>query len=167
MKVKVLVAQLCPTLCNPMDCRMPGFPVAHHLLEFAQVRVHWIGDVTHPCHPLWPSSSAFSLTQHQGLFQWVSCSHRVALVLELQLQHQFYSGLISFKTDWFGLLAFHGTLKSLLQQHGLTSSILWHSAFFMIQLSYLYMTTGKTIAFTVLDLFYFSICWLLPFVADC
>ena len=79
------VAQSGPTFCNPMDCSMPGFPVPHHLPEFAQVHVHWIGDAIKPSYPLSPSSSAFNI--FQGLFQWVGCSHQVAKVFELQLHH--------------------------------------------------------------------------------
>ena len=81
------VAQSCPSLCDSMDCNMPVFPVLL-LLEFDQIHVHWIRDAIQPSHPL-PSSSppAFNLSQHQGLFQWVSSSHQVAEVLELQLQH--------------------------------------------------------------------------------
>ena len=76
------VTKLCPTLCNSMDCSMPGFPVLHHLPEFAQTHVHLIGDAIQPFHPLPPSSpSAFSLSQHQGLFQWVSSSHPVAKII--------------------------------------------------------------------------------------
>ena len=74
-------------LCHPMDCSTPGLSVPHHLTEFAQVHVHWIGDAIQPSHPLSPSS-AFNLSQHQGLFQWVSSLHQVAKRLELQLQHQ-------------------------------------------------------------------------------
>ena len=78
------VAQSCPTLCNPMDCNMPGFPVLHHLPELAQTHVHWIGDAIQPSHPLLsPSPPALNLSQHQGLFQWVSSSHQVATVLGL------------------------------------------------------------------------------------
>ena len=76
-------------LCNLMDCSMPGFPVHHQLPELAQAHVHWVGDAIQPSHPLLsPSPLAFNLSQHQGLFQWVSSSHQVAKVLELQLQHQ-------------------------------------------------------------------------------
>ena len=83
------VAQLCLTLCDPMDCRPPGFPVRHQLSELAQAHVHQVGDAIQPSHPLsFPSPPAFSLSQHQDLFQWVSSSHQVAKVLELQLQHQ-------------------------------------------------------------------------------
>ena len=119
-----------------------------YLLEFAETHVHWVDDVIQPSHPLPPSSFAFSLSQHQGLFQWVSFSHQVAKVVKLQLQHQSfheYSGLISFRFD---LLAVQGTLKNLLQHHCLKVSILWYSVFFMVQLSHPYMTTGKTIALT-------------------
>ena len=80
-----LVAKSCPTLLDPMDCSMPGPPVPHHLPEFAQVYVHWIGDAIQPSHPLSPSS-AFSLSLHQGLFQWVGSLYQLAKVLELQHQ---------------------------------------------------------------------------------
>ena len=84
------VAQSCLTLWDPMDCSMPGFPVQHQLPELAQTHVHWVGDAIQPSHPLSsPSPSAFNLSQHRGLFQWVSSLHHVAKVLELQLQHQF------------------------------------------------------------------------------
>ena len=137
-------------LCDPMDCSTPGFPVHHQLLELAQTHVHQVGNAIQPSHPLSsPSLPAFNLPQHQGLFQWVSSSHQMAKVLELQLQHQSFqwkSGLISFRTDWFDLLAVQGTLEILLQHHSLKASILWCSAFFMVQLTHPYMATGKTIA---------------------
>ena len=105
------------------------------------------------CHPLSPF--AFNLSPYQGLFQWVSTLHQVVKVLELQLQKDFsfspsneYSGLISFRTNWFDLLVVQRTLKSLLQHHNLKASILWCLAFFTVQLSHPYMTTGKTIALT-------------------
>ena len=131
-----------------MNRSMPGFPVHHQLPELTQTHVHWVGDVIQPSFPLSsPSPPAFNLSQHQGLFQWVSSSHQVAQILELQHQSfQWYSGLISFRIDWFGLLAVQGTLKSLLQHHKSKTSILQHWAFFIVQLSHLYMTTGKTIA---------------------
>ena len=82
-----LVAQSCPTLCNPMDCSTPGLPVHHQLPEFTQTHVHWVSDATQPSHPLsTPSPPALNLSQHQGLFHWVSSSHQVAKVLEFQLQ---------------------------------------------------------------------------------
>jgi len=73
-----------PTLCNPIDCSIPGFPVHHQLPEFTQTHVHWVGDDTEPSHPLSsPSPPALNLSQHQGLFQWVSSSHQVAKELML------------------------------------------------------------------------------------
>ena len=85
------VAQSCLTLCDPMDCSMPGLPVHHQLLEFTQTHVHWVGDAIQPSHPLLaPSPSALNLSQHQGLFKCVSSAHQVAKLLEFQLQHQSY-----------------------------------------------------------------------------
>ena len=81
--------QSCLILCYLMDCSTPGLPVHHQLLEFTQTHVHWVGDAIQPSHPLLsPSPPAFNLSQHQGLFKWVSSSHQVAKVLEFQLQHQ-------------------------------------------------------------------------------
>ena len=81
--------QSCPTLCDPIDCSMPGLPVHHQLLEFTQTHVHCVGDGIQPSHALSsPSPPALNLSQHQGLFKWVSSSHQVAKVLEFQLQHQ-------------------------------------------------------------------------------
>ena len=78
----------CPSLCNPMDCSMPGFPVLHYLPEFAQTHVHWVDDTIQPSHPLSPlSPPTHNISQHQGIFQWVSSSGQVTKVLELQLQH--------------------------------------------------------------------------------
>ena len=132
-----------------MDCSTPGFPVHHPLPELAQTHVHRVGDAIQSSYPLSsPSPPAFSLFQHQGLFQWVSSLHHVAKGLELQLPSNEYSGLISFRMDWLDLLAVQGTLKSLLQHHSSKASILQHSAFFTVQLSHPYMTTGKTIALT-------------------
>ena len=83
------VSQSCLTLCNHMDCSTPGFPVHHQLPEFAQTYVHQVSDAIQPSHPLLSTSPpAFSLSKHQGLFQWVSSSHLVAKLMEFQLQHQ-------------------------------------------------------------------------------
>ena len=135
-----------------MDSSMPGLPVHHQLLEFTQTHVHWVGDATQPSHPLSsPYPPTFNLSQHQGLFKWDSSSHQVARVLEFQFNispSNEYSGLISFRMDWLDFLAVRGTLKSLLQHHSSKASILWRAAFFIVQLSHLYMTTGKTIALT-------------------
>ena len=93
------VTQSCPTLCDPVNCSTPGLPVHHQLLGFTQTHVHWVGDAIQPSHPLSsPSPSAFNLSQHQGLFKWVSSSHQVANVLELQLQHQSFQW--TFRTDF-------------------------------------------------------------------
>ena len=135
-----------------MHCCMPGLPVHHQLPELAQTHVHRVGDAIQPSHPLLsPFPPAFNLSQHQDLFQWVSSSHQVAKLLELQLQHQAFQWIFrtdSLRMDWLDLLAVQGTLKSLLQHHSSKASILQHSALFMVQLSHPYMTTGKTIALT-------------------
>ena len=92
------VAQSCPILSDPMDCSTPGLPVHHQLPEFTQTHVHWVGDAIQPSHPLSsPSPLAFSLSQHQGLFQWVSSSHQVAKILKFQLQHQSFQWI--FRTE--------------------------------------------------------------------
>ena len=101
--------------------------------------------------PLSSPSPAFNLSQHQRLFKWVSSSHEVDKVLELQFQHQSFHehpGLISFRMDWLDLLAVQGTLKSFLPHQSSKASILWSSAFFIVQHSHPYMTTGKTVALT-------------------
>ena len=83
------VAQSCLTLCDPMNCSRPGFPFFHHLLELTQTHVHWVSNAIQPSQSLSsPSPPAFNLSQHQGIFQWVGSSPKVAKVLELQLQHQ-------------------------------------------------------------------------------
>ena len=92
------VPQSCQTLCNPMDCSTPGFPVHHQLPESTQTHVHWVGDAIQPSHLLSPPSPpTLNLSQHQGLFLWVSSSHQVAKVLELQLQYQSFQWI--FRTD--------------------------------------------------------------------
>ena len=99
------VAQSCLTLCDPMDCSMPGLPVHHQFPEFTQTYLHWVGDAIQPSHPLSsPSPPAFDLSQHQGLFQWVSSSHQVAKVLEFQLQHQSFQDWSPLEwTGWISL----------------------------------------------------------------
>ena len=93
------VAQSYLTLCNPMDCSTPGFPVHHQLPELAQTHVHWVGNVIQTSCPLSsPSPPAFNLSQHQGLFQWVSSLYQVAKILEFQLQHQSFQWM--FRTDF-------------------------------------------------------------------
>ena len=132
-----LVSQSCPTLCDRINPSTPGLPVHHQLPEFIQTHVNWVHDAIQPSHPLSsPFPSALNLSKHQGLFKWVSSSHQVAKVLEFQLQQQSFEWLISFRMDWLHLLAVQGTLKSLFQHHSWKASIIWHSAFFMVQLSY-------------------------------
>ena len=139
-------------LCNSMDCSMPDFPIHHQHLDLAQTHVHRVDDAIQPSNFLSsPSLSAFSLSQQQGLFnesvfcirwpKYWSFSFSISPFNE-------YSGLISFRIDWLGLHAILRDLKSLLQHHSLKGSIPECSAFFIVQLSHPYMTTGKTIALT-------------------
>ena len=145
------VAQLCPAFCEHIVWSMPGFPVLHYLPELAQTHVHWVGDANlnllyclllllpsispsirvfsneSVLHIRWPKNWSFSFS--------ISPSNE-------------QSGLNSFRMDWFDLLAVQGTLNSLLHHHSSKASILWSSAFFTVQLSHPYMTTGKTIALT-------------------
>ena len=144
--------QSCPTLCDPLGCSMPGLPVHHQLPEFTQTHVHWVGDAIQPSHPLsTPSLPTFNLYQHQGLFKWVGSFHQVAKVLEFQIQHQSFQW--TFRTDFFqdGLVGSPCTPRDS-QESSPTpqfkSIILQRSAFFIVQLSHPYMTTGKTIALT-------------------
>ena len=129
------VAQSCLILCNPMNCSTPGLPVHHQLPESTQTHVHWVSDAIQPSHPLLsPSPPALNLSQHQGLFKWVSSWHQVAKALSFSFKItpiNEYPGLISFRMDWLDLLAVQGTLKSLLQHHSSKLSILWHSVFFL------------------------------------
>jgi len=122
------VIQSCPTLCDPIDCSMPGLPVHHQPPEFTQTHVHWVGDAIQPSHPPLSPSPTFNLSQYQGLFQWVSSLHEVAKALELHLQHQSFQWIFRtdfLRMDWLDLLAVQGTLKSLLQHHSSKASILW------------------------------------------
>ena len=138
------VAKSCQTLCNPMNCSMPGFPVLHYLLEFAQTHVHCVSNAIQPSHALLaPSPPALNLSQHQDLFQWVGSAHQVAKVLEFQFHHQSFQWI--FRVDF---LAVQGALKSLIQHYNSKASVLQCLAFFIFQFSHPYMTTGKTIAMT-------------------
>ena len=146
------VAQSCLTLCDPMDCSMPGLPVHHQLPELTRTHVHWVSDAIQPSHPLsspflptfiFPSIRVFS----NELVLHITRPKHWSFGFSISPSNE-YSGLISFRIDWLDLLAVQGTLKSLLQHHSSKASILWCSAFFMVQLSQPYMTTGKTIALT-------------------
>ena len=123
-----------------MDQSMPGFPVHHQLPEFTQTHVHWVGDIVQPSHPLsFPSPPAFNLSQHQGLFKWVSSSHQWPKYWSFSFNispSNEYSGLISFRMDGLDLLAVQGTLKSLLQHHSSKELILQCQGFFIVQLSH-------------------------------
>ena len=137
-------------LCDPVDYSMTGFSVHHQLRELAQTHVHRVSDAIHPSHSLSPllllpsifhSIRVFSNESAPGI-RWPkyrSFSFSISPSNE-------YSGLISFRIDWFDLLAVWGTLKSFLQHHSSKASILRCLSFFMVQLSHPYMTTGKTIA---------------------
>ena len=139
------------SLC-PREQQHARLPCPSPTPEFTQTHVHWVGDAIQPSHPLLsPCLPTFNFSQHQGLFQWVSSSHQVAKVLEFQLQHQSFQWTPRndlFEGGLVGSLAVQGTLKSLLQHHSSKASILLLSAFFIVQLSHPYMTTGKTIALT-------------------
>ena len=135
-----------------MNRSTPGLPVHHQLPEFTQTHVHWVGDAIQPSHLLLsPSPPAPNPSQHQSILQRVNTSQEVAKVLNFSfsmIPSKEHPRLISFRMDWLALLAVQGTLKSLLQPHSSNTSILQHSAFFTVQLSYPHMTTGKTIALT-------------------
>ena len=146
------VTQSRPTLCNPMDCHTTGSPVHHQLPGLTQTHVHWVSEAIQPfilCRPLllllsiFPSIRVFpneSVLQIRWPKYWSFC-------LSISPFNE-YSGLISLRMDWLDLLSVQGTLKSLLWHDNSKPWILWHSAFFIVQLSHPYMTTGKTIALT-------------------
>ena len=146
------ITQSCLTLCNPMDCSMIGFPVLHHLLELAQIHVNYVGDAANHFHLCRPLLLLLSIIPSNEIF-----SNELALCITWQKYWRFsfrispskeYSGFISLGIDWFDLLAVQGTFKSLLQHHSSKVSIGQCSAFFMVQLSPLNLTTRKTIALT-------------------
>ena len=152
------VTQSCPTLCNPMIRSMPGLPVHHQLPEFTQTHVYRVRDAIWPSHPLLsPSPPAPYPSQHQHIPPSQHFANESTLPMRWPKYWSFsfsispsheQPGLISFRMDWLDLLAVQGTLNSLLQHHSPKASILQHSAFFTVQLSHPYMTTGKTIALT-------------------
>ena len=134
------VTQSCSTLCNPMDCRMPGLPVHHQILAFTQTHVHWVGDAIQPSHPLSspsPTCNLFHITVFSSEsvlpIRWPkywSFSFNISPSNE-------HPGLISFRMDWLDLLAVQGILKSLLQHHSSKTSILWCWAIFVQVWEYL------------------------------
>ena len=135
-----------------MDCSTPDFPDLHYFPELAQTQVHRVGDAIQPSHPLSsPSPPAFSLSQHQGLQMsqlFASGGQNIGSFSFKISPSSEHPGLISFGMDWLDLLAVQGTLKSLLHHHCSKASILQQSAFFIVQLSHPYMTTGKAIDLT-------------------
>ena len=154
------VVQSCLTLCDPMECSTPGLPVHRQLPEFTQTHVHWVGYAIQPSHPLSspspplssPSPPTFSLSRDQGLLQWVGSSHQCPKLLEPQLQHQSFQWIfrVDFLKDrlvWFPCCSRDSQESSPAPQF--KASILRCSAFIMVQLSRLYMTTGKNIALTL------------------
>ena len=146
------VTESCPTVCNSLDCSTPGFLVLHYLPEVAQTYILWVNDAIQPSHPVAPFSScpqSFPASESYPVesalcIKWWKC-WRFSFSISPSNE---YSELISFRIDWFDL-AVQGTLRSLVQHHNLKASILWCSAFFILQLSHLYLTTGKTIALTI------------------
>ena len=133
-------------LCEPMDCSMPGLPVHHQLPEFTQTHVHWVSDAMQLSHPLPSSFTSIRVFSNESVLhtrwpKYWSFSFNISPSNE-------HSALISFRMDWLDLLEIQGTHKSLLQHHSSKASTLQCSAFFMVQLSYPYTTTGKIIALT-------------------
>ena len=146
------VPQSCPALRDPMNHSTPGLPVHHQLQESTQTHVYCGSDAIHSSHPLLsPSPPALNLSHHQGLFKQSALRIRWTKYWSFSFNispSNEHLGLISFRMDWLDLLAVQGTLKSLLQHHSSKALILQCSAFFIVQLSHAYMTTGKTIALT-------------------
>ena len=149
-----VVQSLCSAqLCNPMDCSTPGFPIFHYILKFSQIHVYWVNDMSRASHPFLLPSLLPSIFLSIRVFsnelalcsrwpKYWSFSFSISSFIE-------FSRLISFRIKWFDFFAVQGTLKSFLQHCSLKASILQCSAFFMIQLSHPYMTTGKTITMTI------------------
>ena len=145
------VAQSCPTLCDPMDCSMPDLPVHHQLLEFTQTHAHWVGDAIQPSSSVNPFSSCLQSFPASGSLQmsqfFVSSGQSIGISAStsvLPMNTQDWSPL-----GWTGWISLQSKgLSSLLQHNSSKASILWCSAFFIVQLSHPYMTTGKTIALT-------------------
>ena len=136
-----------------MNCSMPGLPVHHRIPEFTQTHLHWVGDAIQPSHPLSPLLLLPSIFPSIRVF-----SNESALRIRWPRYWSFsfnispsneYSGLIYFRMDWLDLSVVQGILKNLLQHHSSKASILRHSAFFTVQLSHPYMTTGKTMALMI------------------
>ena len=136
---------------RPHELQHARFPCPSPSPKVCSNSYRFSDDIQAP-HPLLsPSPPAFSLSQHQDLFQWVGSLHQVPKYWSSRFSispSNEYPGLVSFRMDWLDFLAVQGTLKSFLQHYSSKASIIWHSAFFIVQLSHPYMTTGKTIALT-------------------
>ena len=150
-------SQSCPTLCDPMDCSRPGLPVHHQLPELTQIHVHWVGDAIQPPHPLSSPSPLPLIFPSIRVF-----SNESVLCIRWPKDQSFgfsispfneYSGLISFRIDWFDLLAVEETLKSLLQHHGLKASALWFNLLYGLNLTSI-PDYWKNLKFDYMDL-----CW--------
>ena len=146
------ITQLCLSLCDPMDCSTPGLPVHHQLLELTQTHVQRVADAIQPSHPLLSPSFPPSIFPSIRVFLNESALHirwpkYWSFSVSISSSNE-YSRQISFRVDWLDLLAVQGTPKSLLQHHSSKASILWCSAFFIVQLSHPYMTTAKTMTLT-------------------
>ena len=146
------VTQSCLSFCDPMSRSTAGLPVHHQLPEFTQIHVHWVSDGTQPSHPLSSPSPPAPIPPSIRVFPSESTLHmRWPKYWSFNfsiIPSKEHPGLISFRMDWLDLLAVQGTLQCLLQHHSSKASILQRSAFFTVQLSHPYMTTGKTIALT-------------------
>ena len=126
------IAQSCPTLCNSIECSTQGCPVPHHYQDLAQTQVHWISDPTQPSHPCWPlllpsvipRSTSFLMSRLFSSGGW-----RIGASVSRFSPSNEYSGLVSFRINWFDLLAVQRTLKHIIQHHSWKASILWCSAF--------------------------------------
>ena len=152
-----------------MDWSTPGFPVHHHLPELAQTHVHWVSDAIHPSRPRSSPSSCLQSFAASGSFPMSHFFPKWPKYWSFSISpsHE-YSQLISFRMDWLDLLAVQGTLKSLLQHHSSKASILWCSAFFMVQLSHPYIATGKTYFWLYRPLLAkWCLCFLLCFLIWC
>ena len=136
------VTQSCPTLCDPMSCSMPGLSVQHQLPEPTQTHVHWVNDANQPSHPLSSPSPAFSLSSIRVFWKESALHTRWpkswSFSFNISPSNE-HPGLIFFRMNWLDILPVQGTLKSLLQHHSSKASLLLHSAFFIVQLSYPYM----------------------------
>ena len=151
--MSMLLCQLCPTLCNPMDCSIPGFPVLHclpELLQFMSIELMMPSNHLILCRPLillpsiFPNMMVFS-SESVLCIRWPKYQ---SFSFSISSSNE-YSGSICFRIDWFDLLAVQGTLKSLLQHYSSKASVLQHSAFLIVRLSHPHMTTIKTIVLTI------------------